>query len=289
MIVATPPAKSVVSLIAKSRRQNAMLASLASSPRHSPSPSPVPPEPGGEHPDDLVVDRVSALCFVELPQAQAGVDELQKRADVADDELHAQQIRLQQQASHYRHTMRAFQVSTFLQDEAERTLKEAELGWWQLRKSRAALDLRLNRAAEKLEKLHAEKRALLADAPSRVRVSLAFLQCMQQLQRREIAAQQHSAALDEVQALKEQQLETERRLAALLTASEEGLRSSGKLANRLGDVSEDIIWQRHRAQQHLLLHEEEPPPPEAEQPSRVARYSQYAENLAAEVRDLIYS
>ena len=74
-------------------------------------------------------EKIASLCFIELPQAQAAVDELQEHADVADDELHAQKVHLQLQGGHYRHTMRLFSLSPLLQEEAERQRQEEEKGY----------------------------------------------------------------------------------------------------------------------------------------------------------------
>ena len=167
-------------------RHSAALSELRDSPR----------SPSG----DSVSEKISSLVFIEMPQAQAAVEELQEHADVADDELRAQKAQLQLQGSHYRHTMRwsftSSALSQLLQEEANHALREAEQRWRVLRKARDVLELRLNRAIDKLSALQERRKGLLPEVASRVRVSLVFLQCQQELQRREVLAQHHATCLE---------------------------------------------------------------------------------------------
>ena len=171
-----PGPLAVISAVSSSRRHTIALSEIVAktSPRASPAPS-------STHLAAEFESQLSELCFEDLPLAQADLDELQQRADVAEDELRIHQGNLQQQSAHYRHATRLFHLSPVLQDEAERVLKAAELRWRELRKARDAIELRLGRAAEKLSSLHEKKRELLTLVPRRVRLSLVFLQCMQQL------------------------------------------------------------------------------------------------------------
>lgn len=209
-------------------RHSATLSELRDSPR----------SPSG----DSITEKVSSLFFIELPQAHAAVDELQEHADVADDELRAQQAQLQLQGSHYRHTMRwsftSAALSQMLQEEADHALKEAALRWRVLRKARDALELRLSRAVDRLNALQEKRRSLLPEVDTRVRVSLVFLQCQQELQRREALAQHHAVCLERLGELEARHTETVARVATLGKQLDEALVSSGKLAGTLGEEAE---------------------------------------------------
>ena len=206
-------------------RHSAALSELRDSPR----------SPSG----DSISEKISSLFFIEMPQAQAAVEELQEHADVADDELRAQKAQLMLQGSHYRHTLRwsftSAALSQMLQEEADAALKEAELRWRVLRKARDVLELRLNRAVDKLSALQERRKGLLQEVASRVRVSLVFLQCQQELQRREVLVQQHATCVERMGELELRHAETAARVASLRKLLEEALVSSGKLVSHAAD------------------------------------------------------